>query len=200
MKAVVRTIATGLMTLGAMTPGFAAGKAQKTVTFEMVRNSTLPPACIPKASATVTIVPGGPTETMTVKVSGLPPNTDFDLFVIQVPNAKFGMSWYMGDIQTNSHGQGHGTFIGRFSVETFVVAPGSVPAFVEFPDDANTNPPTSPLQMYHLGLWFDNPNDAGKAGCPTATTPFIGEHNAGVQALNTSNISTGPDGPLLQVK
>jgi hypothetical protein len=64
-----------------------------------------------------------------IKVSGLPPNTDFDLFVIQVPNAKFGMSWYMGDIQTNSHGQGHGTFIGRFSVETFVVAPGSVPAW-----------------------------------------------------------------------
>jgi len=31
-----------------------------------------------------------------------------------------------------------------------------------FPD-ATSNPVTAPLQMYHLGLWFDNPQDAAKA-------------------------------------
>jgi hypothetical protein len=213
MKSAVKMILTGLMTLSAMTPVFAGSKS-KNVTFEMIRSPglpALPSACIPKAIATVTIVPGGPTETMTVKVSGLPANTDFDFFVIQVPNKPFGMSWYMGDIQTNSKGEGQGTFIGRFSIETFVVAPGSVPAEVPedfsggmFPD-ASTNPVTSPLQMYHLGLWFDNPSDATKAGCPGTETPFNGEHNAGVQALNTSNFPVGgptnsPAGPLLNVE
>jgi hypothetical protein len=53
--------------------------------------------------------------------------------------------------------------------------------------------------MYHLGLWFNSPSDALKAGCSGNVTPFNGEHNAGIQALNTSNF---PDnaGPLIQVK
>jgi hypothetical protein len=58
---------------------------------------------------------------------------------------------------------------------------------------------TSPIQMYHLGLWFDSSNDAQKAGCPSTVTPFNGEHNAGIQVLNTSNF---PDlsGPLLNLE
>jgi hypothetical protein len=202
MKPGMKTMLAGLMAVSAMTPGFAR---PKNVTFEMVRSPALPAACIPKASATVTIVPGGPVETMTVSVSGLPPNTDFDFFVIQVPNKPFGMSWYQGDIETNSRGQQHQNFIGRFSEETFVVALDVAKAPVDpdadqtvFPD-ATTNPMTNPIQMYHLGLWFNSPSDAVKAGCPGGETPFNGTHNAGVQALNTSNF---PDlsGPLLKVK
>jgi hypothetical protein len=54
---------------------------------------------------------------------------------------------------------------------------------------------TNPVQMYHLGLWFDTAADAAKAGCPATHTPFNGEHNAGIQVLNTA---TFPDlqGPL----
>ena len=50
----------------------------------------------------------------------------------------------------------------------------------------------------HLGLWFNSPKDAVAAGCAGATTPFNGEHDAGVQALSTRNF---PDlaGPLRQV-
>jgi len=66
-----------------------------------------------------------------------------------------------------------------------------------FPDAAQ-NPAFNPVQMYHLGLWFNSPKDAAAAGCPGAITPFNGEHNAGVQALSTRNF---PDqaGPLRQV-
>jgi hypothetical protein len=139
----------------------------------------------------------GAVEIMEVKVWGLPPNTDFDFFVIQVPNAPFGLSWYQGDIETNKEGVGYGRFIGRFSIETFIVAPGTAPAPVVFNNafpDASTNPPTNPVQLYHLGLWFNNPADAVKAGAPGAITPFNGEHNAGIQVLNTSNfpINAGP--------
>jgi hypothetical protein len=54
------------------------------------------------------------------------------------------------------------------------------------------------IHQYHLGLWFGSPNDAAAAHCPATITPFSGEHNAGIQVLNTRNF---PDdhGPLRQV-
>ena len=67
-------------------------------------------SCLPRATGNVSIIPTGPVEQMTVAVSGLPPKTDFDFFVIQVPKAPFGMSWYQGDIETDANGNGHGLF------------------------------------------------------------------------------------------
>jgi hypothetical protein len=141
---------------------------------------------------------------MKVKVWGLPPNTDFDLFVIQVPNGPFGLSWYQGDIETNKDGVGYGEFIGRFNIETFIVAPGVAPAPADpFHDpkrilDATQNPATNPVQIYHLGLWFNNPQDVVKAGGPPTITPFNGEHDAGVQVLNSGEYGD-TDGPLKRV-
>jgi hypothetical protein len=154
--------------------------------------------CVPKGKANVKITPAGSVEVMEVTVQGLPGNTDFDFFVLQVPKAPFGVSWYLGDIQTDKNGRGSGRFIGRFSIETFATAPGSAPAPVVFNGafpDASLNPPFNPIQMYHLGLWFNSPQDASKAGCPATVTPFNGEHDAGIQVLNTASF---PDdqGPL----
>ena len=59
------------------------------------------PTVAPFAHGQVKIESVGPVEIMKVKVWGLPPNTDFDFFVIQVPNPPFGLSWYQGDIETN---------------------------------------------------------------------------------------------------
>ena len=170
------------------------------VTFDMVVSGGAR-ACLPNATGHVTITPAGPVEIMDVVVEGLPPNTEFDFFVIQVPKAPFGVSWYQGDIETNAHGRGHERFVGRFSIETFSVAPGSAPAPLVFNGpfpDATINPPFNPIQMYHLGLWFGSPQAAQAAGCPGNVTPFNGDHNAGIQVLNTSNF---PDdfGPLRQV-
>ena len=157
--------------------------------------------CLPNARATVRITPAGPVEIMDVVVEGLRPKTDYDFFVIQVPKAPFGVSWYQGDIETDKNGRGHERFVGRFNIETFAVAPGSAPAPEVFNGpfpDATLNPPFNPIQMYHLGLWFNSPQDAQAAGCPAAVTPFNGQHNAGIQVLNTSNF---PDdhGPLRSV-
>ncbi|HET7525005.1 MAG TPA: hypothetical protein VFK10_03605 [Burkholderiaceae bacterium] len=55
------------------------------------------------------------------------------------------------------------------------------------------------LHTLHLGLWFNSPQDAAKAGCPATLTPFNGEHSAGAQVLNISNFDNGA-GPLLKVK
>jgi len=194
----------GVLALSGLAGAVARGSDKNdTIRFDMVRSAAaVATGCLPNASAHVVIDSDGPTETMYVKVRGLPANTNFDFFVIQVPNAPFGLSWYQGDIETRDRGTGSGTFIGRFNIETFIVAPDSAPAPVvhsamPFPD-ANRNPATAPVHTFHLGLWFNSPADALKAGCPSTVTPFNGKHNAGVQVLNTSSF---PDnaGPLRQL-
>jgi hypothetical protein len=174
--------------------------------FDLIRSAGLAnsPTVAPNAHGKVKIESVGPVEIMKVKVWGLPPNTDFDLFVIQVPDAPFGLSWYQGDIETNKNGVGYGEFIGRFNIETFIVAPGVAPAPADpFDDpnriqDATENPKTNPVQTYHLGLWFNNPQDVINAGGPPTVTPFNGEHNAGVQVLNSGEFAP-TDGPLKRV-
>jgi len=180
-----------------------AGAQERNLEFTMVRAAKpVASRCLPNATARVTIKPRGPVDVMDVKVDGLPPNTDFDLFVIQKPGAPFGLAWYQGDIETDENGEGHGRFIGRFNEETFIVAQGSVPAPVvhnnAFPD-ADTKPVTNPVHTFHLGLWFVSPVDAANAGCPGDVTPFNGEHNAGIQVLNTSNFPN-LQGPLFFVQ
>jgi hypothetical protein len=197
-------LVTGLL-LGALaTP--AVADAPDHIDFKMVRSTAATLAnCLQDASADVSITSLGPVERMKVKVQGLPPNTEFDFFVIQVPNAPFGLAWYQGDIETNAAGQGSQDFIGRFNIETFITAqaPSTTAPVVhdssetQFPD-ANMNPTTNPVHTFHLGLWFNSPADAKKAGCPDTVTRFNGDHTAGIQVLSTKNF---PDleGPLKQL-
>ena len=174
--------------------------------FDLIRAKGLVnfPTVAPNAHGRAKIESVGPVEIMKVTVWGLPPNTEFDLFVIQVPNAPFGLSWYQGDIETNKDGVGYGEFVGRFNIETFIVAPGVASAPHDpFHDpqripDALQNPATNPIQTYHLGLWFNNPRDVVKAGGPGTVTPFNGEHDAGVQVLNTGEFGD-TEGPLKRV-
>ena len=109
------------------------------VKFDMVVSAGAK-SCLPKASGTVQITPAGPVEIMDVTVQGLPPNAEFDFFVIQVPKAPFGISWYQGDIRTNGDGRAVGDFTGIFSRETFILAPNVAPAPQVFRDDATANP------------------------------------------------------------
>jgi hypothetical protein len=179
---------------------------KETITFDMVRSAAAQTGnCLSGAIGHVTVTSLGPVEVMNVVVTGLPPNTEFDLFVIQLPNAPFGLAWYQGDIETNGKGVGHQTFIGRFSIETFIVAqpPGNQPAPVVHDDgmfpDADKNPATEPVHTFHLGLWFGSTDAAKDAGCPATETRFNGDHTAGIQALSTSN-SPDLEGPLRQLQ
>jgi hypothetical protein len=174
--------------------------------FDMVRSAAARNGgdnCAPNVSGKVTITPKDGVERLSVEVAGLPPNTNFDFFVIQVPNSPFGMAWYQGDLTTDDEGNGSQTFLGRFNSETFVVAQGSAAAPVlhtnpPFPDAA-TNPATEPVHMFHLGLWFDSPAGAVAAGCPNTATRFNGDHDAGIQVLSTRNFTDkGPLSLLVQ--
>jgi hypothetical protein len=178
----------------------------KSCIFNMVRNATLPAACLPKAHARVAVHSVGAIEFMSVSVDHLKPNTDYDFFVIQKPTGPFGMAWYQGDIETDSSGRGTQIFAGRFNTETFIVAaPGVQPLAPQvhnnaFPDAIfGQTQQVGPIHTFHLGLWFNSPADAASVGCPNTVTPFNGEHNAGVQILNTSNFPD-QEGPLFSVK
>ena len=152
------------------------------ITFNMVRSAGAAGCLNANARGRVTVSNLGPVQKMHVEVSSLPANTDFTLFIITTPNAPFVPAWYQGDITTNARGTGVVDVTGILDDETFILNPGPVP-----------------VQMDHLGIWFADPNAAGAAGCPATVTPFDGDHNAGIQVLNTSNF---PDtaGPLLNLK
>ena len=199
-----------LLGAAAITAGGASAAAAATSTtshdsaqFRLVRSTaSVTAGCLVHASARVNIKSQGPVEVMTIDASGLPKNTGFDVFVTQLPNTPFGISWYQGDLDSNSDGTAHGEFVGRFSIETFSVAPGSGPAPVVHRqpiEDASTNPATAPVHQYHIGVWFNSPTQAAAAGCANVVTPFNGDHNAGPQALSTRQF---PDlnGPLRQIR
>jgi hypothetical protein len=148
-------------------------------------------ACLPQAHGSARIVPLPQNDLMTLSVEGLAPNTEYALFVIQLPNKPFGISWYQSDLETNGQGIGSVQVRGIFNVETFSLSPGGpTTAF-------------APTHQYHLGFWFADPQVPFDLGCePGATsptiTPFDGDQQAGIQVLNTSNF---PDnaGPLSHV-
>jgi hypothetical protein len=193
--------ASAAVLFSALAAGVVAANPVKRADFDLRVSATAKP-CLPNAQAEVHIKSLGPVEVMTVEASGLPPKTDFDFFVIQVPNKPFGVAWYQGDLETNAEGKAHGRFVGRFSIETFAVAQGVASAPVVFDDqpfrDVDQNPAFNPIQMYHLGVWFNSPVAAKAAGCPNTVTPFNGEHNAGIQVLNTAQY-LDDQGPLRQI-
>ena len=175
----------------------SAGAASTVNTFSLVRSTgSVNAGCIKTAKATVKVQTQGQIEVMTIDATGLPKNTGFDVFVTQVPDAPFGIAWYQGDLESDSTGTAHGQYEGRFSVETFAVAPGTAPAPNVHPGvDATSNPAFAPVHMFHVGIWFDSAAASAAAGCANVVTPFNGNHTAGPQAMSTKQFAPG-SGPL----
>jgi hypothetical protein len=176
----------------------AAFAVDSTTSFEMVRSqkAATDNDCLKGAKAHVD-VRTTPTDNqiMDVTLNHAPKNTEFELFVTQLPNSPFGVSWYQADFETNNQGQGEVRARGIFSEELFVFAPGVVKAPQVDDQDAEKNPKYDPVHTFHVGLWFGDPKDAKEAGCSGKVTQFDGDHEAGIQAFSTRNF---PDlkGPL----
>lgn len=162
----------------------ASAAANDNTNFNMVRSAGAASCLSTNARGRVTISDLGPVQNMHVEVFALPAKTEFTLFVINTPNAPFVPAWYQGDIITDNRGNGVLDVTGIFSDETFILNPG-VPAV--------------PVELAHLGIWFADPADAANAGCPGNVTPFDGDHNAGIQVLNTSNFLDA-NGPLRRIQ
>jgi hypothetical protein len=147
------------------------------------------PGKTPKATATV--VESGPNQTMTLNVSGIKPGLDFDLFTVEKspfnsagkPNpafdGRFGLAWYQSDLEVGSSGTG--------SVKIRTILNPEIFGF-----DANTG--LKPTHTFHVGFWFNDPDDAAACGF-TGFTPFNGEQHAGPVAMITKPGANGK-GPL----
>jgi hypothetical protein len=115
---------------------------------------------------------------MSLTASGLPPNTGFDLFLVQnspldAGFTGFGFGWYQSDVQSDSRGLASVRVQGIFDKETFIENPAN--QFV-------------PIHTFNVGFWFNSPTEEQKVcGNKTTppTTPFNGEQNAGLLAMIT---------------
>jgi len=171
--------------------------------FTMVRSqSAQDNKCLKGVSAKVRVTDAGQgNQNLYVTLNKAAKNTEFTVFVIQVPNSPFGVSWYQGDIATNNQGNGKHNFVGIFNDEVFAISPGAAkPAKPHGKKDAKKGVTFAPIHTYHLGVWFADPKDAAKAGCSKTKTPFDGDHVAGIQALSTRNFGLkAADGPLFDI-
>lgn len=153
--------------------------------------------CLQLGSATpfaqVTVTQNTLNDDLAILVRNVKPNLAFDLFTIQntnlLPNGtgdpnfrNFGLAWYQSDIETDSFGNALTVIRSIFVNQIFGFDPE-----VSLP----------PTNTFHVGFWFNNPNDAKACGFdPTKPTPFNGQHNAGPNAMiSVPNATTGL-GPL----
>jgi hypothetical protein len=136
----------------------------------------------PTPTAHVHVQRGTFADTLTIEGNNFLPHLAFDMFTVQrsnlLPTGKpdpnftnFGLAWYQSDLQAN--GLGHF----KTTIKTILLD-----QIFGFDPDASL----TPTNTFHVGFWFNNPNDANRNGCTfdtTKPTPFNGEHKAGPVAM-----------------
>jgi hypothetical protein len=172
------------------------------LTFEMVPATPVILACLPGAKGTVTIKKWGTRDELTLQVVGLARNTSYALFVLQTPGAPFGMARYQGDLETDRDGEGITSIWGAFNAQALSITPTPLASQDQEGKD-QTGAATGAVTLYHLGLWFGNPEVPFQQGCePAQEAPIVtalkSERHVGIQVLNTSNFQM-EYGPLSNV-
>jgi len=150
----------------------------------------------PRAHATV--IRGKQNDTLILDLDGIKPGLAFDLFTVQNsffqadgtkdPNftGSFGLAWYQSDIKI-----GKQTDDGHVQIKTILLDD-----IFGFDPDVRL----APTNTFHVGFWFDNPQDAAALPTchfdPAKTTPFNGQHNAGPFAMLSVPDAKSGLGPL----
>ena len=176
--------------LGVLLPIAALAQDKKDeVSFNLVVNPKFAD-CLRRSSyevpsARATVIRGKQNDTLILDLDGIKPGLAFDLFTIQrspflgqdIPDpafkGSFGLAWYQSDIEIGKH-----TDDGHVRIKTILL--DQIFGF----DPEVGLPPTN---TFHVGFWFNNPQDAAACGFPaddpTKFTPFNGEHKAGPLAM-----------------
>lgn len=157
----------------------AHAQGQEPFRFNLVPATDAIGACLPNASAKVTIFPKEETlgvDTLDLKTNGLQPNTTFAVFLTELPVAPFGAVQYIGDFTTNEAGRG------SLRVDSIIQEAFSSQVF---------NGQRSRKELNHVVFWFADP-DADESCVPgSAPTPFDGDGVAGVAAMSSKNLLPG---------
>lgn len=149
-------------------------------------------------TAKATVIRGKLNDTLFLDLYGIKPGLAFDLFTVQNSNQtadgepvvgfqNFGLAWYQSDIEIAKHRP-----VGHVLIKTILLDQifGFDPAVG-----------LAPTNTFHVGFWFNDPNDAAACVNPANFTPFNGEHHAGPLAMisrpdpntNLGPLCTNPD-------
>lgn len=150
-------------------------------------------------TASVSVKRGDVNDRLVMEVEGLKPNLAFDLFTVQRTSlgsngkpdpsfpGSFGLAWYQSDVHADSSGNA------KVVIQTILLD-----QIFGFDGDKNADGTTKlpPTNTFHLGFWFNNPEDAAPCGFdPSKPTPFNGDHKAGPLAMISTPTESGL-GPL----
>lgn len=202
-------VLTAMATLSmSLSPLFAEGPDE--ITFNLVANPKFS-QCLGNDSynppvAKVTVSRGTANDVMVVEMRNFKPGSAFDLFTTQRTNlaadgtaapdfkGSFGLAWYQSDIHVGGDGKAEAVVksilldaIFGFDADPL---PGSDPGTALLP----------PTHTFHVGIWFDKPEDAASCGFDiNKPTPFNEEHKAGPNAMISVPDSVSGQGPLATV-
>lgn len=155
----------------------AAGKQQ----LELTPSSSTLADCMPGASLVVKVkltTDKAGFDSFEIRAKRLPPNRAFTVFLLEQAAAPFGAAEYIGDLFTNSKGNGHNTF-------NLIVQEAFSSTLV---DGARQR-----VDLNRIGVWFADPaGDDFCLGEESPITPFDGDNEAGVQAFNSANADPLP--------
>jgi hypothetical protein len=182
-----------------------AARAQSVdkVNFDLYPNPAFKQCLGPNPQAHVQVIRGALNDKLTISISGVKPGLQFDLFTVQRSNlnphgdvdptfkGSFGLAWYQTDLQADDEGSGRATIQTILLDQIFGFDADTVP---------DTTPPVTrvpPTNTFHVGFWFNNPEDAASCGFnPSKPTPFNGEHKAGPLAMISIPVPPVNLGPL----
>jgi len=147
-------------------------------------------------SATVTVRRGRLNDRLDIQLRNIKNGLAFDMFTVEhskfldngtvdpdfiARGKSFGLAWYQSDLEVRNDHSRNVT-----SIQTVLV------------DQIFGFDPVvglDPTNTFHVGFWFNAPDDAGDCGF-TGFTPFNGEHHAGPLAMISLPESTTGLGPL----
>lgn len=112
-----------------------------------------------------------------IRARHIAPDRDYTVFLLEQAGAPFGAAEYIGDLSTNSQGNGRAEF--RLIVQE---------AFSSTLVDGKR----VRVDLNRVGMWFADPKDDEFCLPGSGATPFDGDNEAGVQAFNSANAAPLP--------
>ena len=180
-------LAAGTVTAGGVaaassgTAAPASSSSAQEVHLDLTPSSATLAGCMPNAKVRVEVSLETARlgfDSFQVDASGLPPKTDFTVFLLEKAGAPFGAAQYIGDITSDAHGHARNEF-------HLIVQEAFASTLV--------NGQRVRVDLNQVGMWFADPKaDDFCLGPNSPVTPFDGDNEAGVQAFNSANTTALP--------
>ncbi len=181
-KRIATTISATMALVVAVMASPNVSAAQDSLQFELTPSSPQLAECMSDARLVVKVRPTTDKrgfDTFDIKAHNLPPDRSFTVFLLEQAGSPFGAAEYIGDVSTNSQGNGESKF-------NLIVSEAFSSTVV--------NGARVRKELNQIGVWFADPADDdfcfGTNG--GSMTPFDGDGVAGVQAFNSANTDPLP--------